>query len=204
MCQLIETICVKDGNILHLDDHQKRMENSIRRFYDSRTKVPDLEQNLIVPKKAEEGWFKCRVVYSSKIDNISWEPYHVRTITSWALIRADYINYKYKLADRKVFGELIRKARTHDIIIVKNGFITDCSFANLLFRREGTWFTPSTPLLDGTQRNRLLDSRKIREETIRPKDLHQYDRMKLINAMLDIDSGPEYTIEYRSGDIILK
>jgi 4-amino-4-deoxychorismate lyase len=43
-----------------------------------------------------------------------------------------------------------------DIIIVRNGFVTDASYANLIFRKGDEWFTPATFLLAGTMRAFLL------------------------------------------------
>lgn len=194
MCQFIETICVKRGKILHLADHQERMDRSIFYFYGKRT-TPDLKSFLTTPEYAQKGWYKCRIEYGQEIEDITWEPYHIKEISSLSLVIADDINYSWKYTNRSIFKELIREAMTDDIIIVKNGYITDSSYANLLFRSDEDWVTPSTPLLKGTQRNRLLKAGVIKEQLISRNDLYKYDRIKWINAMLDMKDGPEWPME---------
>lgn len=194
MCRFIETISVKDGLIQHLADHQERMDRTIFHFFGTKN-VPQLESLLIVPEQARQGWVKCKVLYSSKIEEITWTPYQIRKLSSFSLIRANEIRYDWKYADRRIFSDLIHKAQTDDIIIVKNGLITDSSYANLLFRSEGQWITPSTPLLAGTQRKKLIQSGIVKEEEIHINDLHHFDRIKFINAMLDMETGPEWPID---------
>lgn len=194
MCRFIETINVKDGRILHLPDHQDRMDRTIHHFFGPRN-TPRLTSLLAVPEHALMGWYKCRVLYGSKIEDITWSLYQVRIPSSLSLIHANEINYNWKYADRKIFSDLIRNARTDDVIIVKNGFITDSSYANLLFRLGDQWITPSTPLLAGTQRKRLIQTGMVNEEPIHINDLHLFNRIKIINAMLDMETGPEWSMD---------
>lgn len=191
MCRFIETINVNDGQIMHLSDHQKRMDRTIFYFFGTHS-TPDLESLLSIPDHARRGWLKCRVVYDHKVREVSWTPYQVRSISSFGLVHANDLDYSFKYADRKIFSHLITQAETDDIIILKNGLITDSSYANLLFRSGDQWITPAAPLLPGTQRKRLLQSGAIKEESIRARDLHHFDQIKLINAMLDMESGPVY------------
>jgi 4-amino-4-deoxychorismate lyase len=69
-------------------------------------------------------------------------------------------------------------------LIVKNGFITDTSSANILFYDGRDWVTPSTPLLMGTCREKLLRGGKIREENIKRDDIYKFKHFRLINAMI--------------------
>ena len=73
-----------------------------------------------------------------------------------------------------------------DIIIVKNGFVTDSSFSNLIFFDGKEWYTPSTPLLKGTTRARLLNEKKITERVIKIEDIKNYKSISLINAFNEI------------------
>ena len=72
-----------------------------------------------------------------------------------------------------------------EIIIVKDGLVTDSSYSNLVFRQGNVWYTPSTYLLNGVKRQRLLQQEFIFEREIRPEDLDKYSKVSLINAMLD-------------------
>lgn len=194
MYLFLETISVKDGIILNISDHQERMDRTILYFYNGSQKAPCLSSCLRVPEMAQQGWYKCRVIYDKKIVEITWEPYHIKTFSSISLVSADHLDYSWKYADRKEFGNIIQKSQAAEVIIVKNGYVTDGSYANLLFRKEDEWFTPDTPLLAGTQRKRLLGSGLIHEATIRVEDLTDYDRIKWINAFLDMETGPEWPV----------
>lgn len=77
-----------------------------------------------------------------------------------------------------------------DIMIVKNGCITDSYNANLIFFDGRLWWTPDTPLLAGTQRARLLDEKRIFPRRIMPGDLVQFEKAGLINAMLNMNDMP--------------
>ena len=87
----------------------------------------------------------------------------------------------------------LRRFRS-DIIIVKNGFVTDSYYGNLLFFQNGKWYTPVSHLLSGVQRSVLLEQGLIEERTIHVRDLRKYEKVKIINAMLDLASGPEIDI----------
>ena len=85
-----------------------------------------------------------------------------------------------------------------DIIIVKDGLITDASYANLIFWDGENWFTPNTPLLKGVQREKLLKDGLIQEKEIKPSDLASYQKVALINAMLDFKDKIELSIDHVS------
>ena len=82
-------------------------------------------------------------------------------ISSFKIIHAD-IEYPLKYEDRHEINHLFgQKGDADEIIIIKNGLVTDTSIANLAFFDKGQWITPAQPLLNGTTRQRLLDENKI-------------------------------------------
>ena len=74
---------------------------------------------------------------------------------------------------------------------MKNGLITDTSYANIVFWDGQNWLTPSTPLLAGTKRARLLHESKIKEAEIRVDDLIKYEKARIINALNDLDDSQD-------------
>ena len=70
---------------------------------------------------------------------------------------------------------------------MRDGQITDSSYANLVFFDGREWITPKYPLLEGTCRARLIANRKIKMSTLWIKELKGIKGLKLINAMRDID-----------------
>ena len=66
-----------------------------------------------------------------------------------------------------IFSEMLdKKGDCDDILIIRNGLITDMSYANVAFFDGTQWLTPRIPLLAGTCRERLLETGPIREADI--------------------------------------
>jgi 4-amino-4-deoxychorismate lyase len=140
---------------------------------------------LIVPKDCENGLFKCRIIYSESLQSVEFLPYTLPKISSLKLVVNNQIDYSLKFADRseiqKMFG---KRGLADDVLIVKNGWITDTSFANILFFDGKRWLTPEKPLLKGTQRENLLRQGLIFQADISPANLPDFSKARLINAMI--------------------
>ncbi|HCC71844.1 MAG TPA: hypothetical protein DEQ09_11945 [Bacteroidales bacterium] len=104
-------------------------------------------------------------------------------------MEAGEINYNYKFIDRSAINTLLKQSNgCDDIVMVKDGMITDTSYANIIVRgNDGIWYTPSGFLLRGTKREYLLNNGLIRELDITPACLKKFRELRLINTMLDID-----------------
>jgi 4-amino-4-deoxychorismate lyase len=74
-----------------------------------------------------------------------------------------------------------------DIIVIKNGILTDTSIANIAYKINEIWYTPKTPLLNGTTRQRYLDNGIIHEKDIGINDIHKIEEFAILNAMLDFE-----------------
>lgn len=189
MSQFIETIRIENRRCYQLDLHEERLNRTRRTFFGN---VPyiDLQKSIKVPESATTLRLKCRIVYGSSIESVTFEPYIVKKISSLQLITDDSIDYSFKYKDRSRLNQLVNDATADDILIIKNGFITDTSFSNIAFFDGTQWFTPFTYLLNGTQRQHLLRQGAIVETEITPSDLKQFRYAKLINAMLDLETSP--------------
>ena len=100
----------------------------------------------------------------------------------------DDLDYSLKYADRTEINKLREKrGGCDDILIIKNGFVTDTSYANIIFWDGEKWLTPSTPLLKGTKRQKLIDEGKIIPAEIREEDIPKFKKAKIINSMIDIE-----------------
>lgn len=185
MYHLFETISIRNGIAENLPWHQDRIELASRSIYG---KNPDFKLALVIriPIKMQSGHFRCRVDYDVEIKEIAFSPYIRREIRSLKLVTDDSIEYQYKFSDRRRIEKLFESREDcDDILIVKNGLITDTSVANIIFRDGRRWVTPSEPLLQGTCRARLLDCGIISETRIKVSDLHKYKEAKIINALRD-------------------
>ncbi len=195
MSPYIETIRLQDGTLKNLAYHQVRFERT-RSLQLGLNKHPDLGQIIQIPGGLDHGLYKCRVVYEKEIERYEIEPHIRQEVTSLKVVNSDSISYGFKWADRSELDILFQLRDTcDDIMIVKNGFITDSFFANIIFWNGSGWFTPDTPLLPGTMRASLLVQKLIKVASISLNDLGKYQKVRLINAMNDLFEGPEIPMD---------
>ena len=179
--EYIESIKILDNTPYLVDLHQARASKI------SKIIIPNLPAlNPIV-----EGLVKCRIVFDEEsILSIEFIPYTLPSIKSLKIVHADDIDYDKKFVDRTNLNILYSKrGEADDIIISKNGYLTDSYFCNLIFSLNGELFTPDTPLLEGTKRQHLIESGRIKTKSISADDIHLFDGVYLINAMIDLDDN---------------
>lgn len=187
---LFETIKCLDGVLYNLPFHNFRM-NKARAEHFCQTEEIQLENFIKVPEDCKVGLFRCRVFYAAEFKNPEFIPHQYREIKSLKLVEDNKIDYRFKYADREKLQNLFDKRENcDDILIVKNGCITDSLTANPVFFDGAKWWTPDSPLLPGTQRARLLHEKKISECRITPADLRKYQMVGLINAMQNLKEMP--------------
>lgn len=185
MFPLFETLCIENGKIQNIDLHQARYERSLREYYGkSVVKIFNLFSLIQLPEPSQNQLVRCRIDYNDKTTQIQYFEYHRKIYRTFQPVICDDIEYSLKYADRSLINTLFAQRGTCDeIIIIKNGKVTDCSIGNLIFRQGKKWYTPDTPLLLGTQREKLLQKGKIQETTIFQEDIINFDEIKIINAM---------------------
>lgn len=190
MSLLFETIKCSDGKLFNIEFHQARFEKARKEYFDISTEIK-LWESIEIPEFAKSGLFRCRITYAEQIDKIEFILYQHREIQSLKLVEDDEIDYRFKYANRerlqKLFGN---RGSCDDIIIIKNGCVTDSYAANLVFFDGKKWWTPDTPLLAGTQRKKLLTEGKILECRITSSDISKYKKVGLINALNDFEEMP--------------
>ena len=185
MCLLFESIYIEKGIARNLSFHQERMKRSGEAVFGA-VDFPVLEELIRLPDSFDKTrLIKCRITYGRQIESIAYDYYSPRKISSLKLVHDDHIEYPHKFLDRSDIDALFaQKGEADDILIVKNGLITDTSIANICFYDGSRWITPSSPLLCGTMRTSLLQTGMITERQIFAEDLADFTHICLINAML--------------------
>jgi len=188
MSLLVETIKVRDGEVINIDYHSNRFNMTRKELFNTGPAV-DLFTKIIIPEYARKGVFKCRIEYNDQIRKIDFIPYEIKRVRTLKLVEADGLDYNYKYINRSGIEELMGKNNgCDDILMVKEGLITDTSYANIIVRgNDRIWYTPSSYLLRGTKREYLLNHGLVREKIITPASLKKFRELRLINSMLDID-----------------
>lgn len=188
MTLCIETLCIRNRQIQNLSAHAARFNHTRLALWNCSEPAP-LKTAIQLPDwlLADET-YKCRVTYGPIIQKIEFEVYHVRPVHSLTLINCGGLEYRFKYADRQPINDLFaQRGPADDVLMVRDGFLTDTSYANVALFDGDRWLTPAQPLLEGTQRARLLSEGILSPANIRPTDLANFQHIKLINAMLDWD-----------------
>lgn len=194
MFQFIESIKVEDQEIFLLEFHQKRVEQTFAHF--GKEGSIDLAKIYKHLEHDEDGLFKLRIVYDlDKKIRTQMIPYAIPEIQDFQLVENNTYDYSFKFEDRKELEKMKMKSKAEEIIIIKNNHITDTSYSNLLFLKGKDWYTPSTYLLNGVQRQHLLKSKKIKETEINIQNIKQFSHFQIINAMNDFSENFIYPID---------
>ena len=179
---LLETIRIENGEVFNLDYHQERFDRSRLELFNSTTNI-ELSSLIEAPK---DGLFRCRILYDVDIKSIKYIPYKAKEIKQLKVVSSN-IDYSYKYANREELNTLLLQNSKYDeIIIEKNGFITDTTIANIAFYDNyyKQWFTPETPLLKGTMREKLLKDGLLKTKNIESTEISTYKKVALMNAMI--------------------
>lgn len=185
---LLETIRCESGEAHHLPYHQQRMKRSLqtlgyRTYYDLNA--------LISPP--DNALYRCRFLYDQNGYEIEYHPYTPKKISSLRLIHADDLEYPLKFADRDALTALHEnRGECDDVLIVKNGLITDTTIANIALYLDGKWLTPATPILEGTTRARLIEQGLLMRAYLTSSDCTKATKVAIMNAMVgfvEVDNG---------------
>lgn len=196
MCQLLETIKVKHNSLQHINYHTNRVNYSRRLLFQSQH-AWDLSKIIRIPDLDQYTIYRCRFLYAREPDGYEFIPFHRRNVQKLYLVDCGELDYSYKYSDRSALEKLknsVPDPELSDILMVKNGFITDTSFSNIVLFDGSKWYTPATPLLMGTKREYYIDNSVIFKRDIKPADLYRYQKARLINAMLDLDEGDDIPV----------
>jgi 4-amino-4-deoxychorismate lyase len=186
---LIETIRVHGRQFENLEYHNRRAQQARYALFNSEGPL-DFRDLLTVPEQLGSETFKCRVTYDEKIRQVEFMPYSPRPVRTLQLVENDSIEYSHKYAHRAPLEKMSHESRASDVVIVKNGLLTDTTFANLAFWDGTLWRTPATPLLEGTRRAQLLDAGVLKLADIRPEGLRHFRCARLLNALLVFEKTP--------------
>ncbi len=194
MCLLFETIRIENGKPVNLFWHQCRMDQTCRQLFGENATF-NLGKELRIPLSAKKTVHKCRITYDRHILNVEFIPYQMPIIRSLKLVEAGQLDYSHKFLDRSAINKLFEKrGGCDDVILVKNGLISDTSFCNVVFEAGEKLVTPTEPLLKGVRRASLIAAGVISEAPVRVDALSEFKQLFLINAMIGLGDLPPISI----------
>ena len=180
-----ETIKCENYDVFNLHYHNKRVSQTIAKNIDLNEYIYPLSKELL----------KCKVIYNEvEIKEVTYSKYVKRDIHSFQLVYSDEVEYLKKNVNRREIDNLFNRRKDSDeIIIVKDGLITDTSIANIAIFDGTNWLTPKKPLLYGTTRDRLLEEKHIIQTDISVEILLSAKKIALLNSMIGMDIKKSYS-----------
>lgn len=186
MCRFLETIQFVHGEHLNLDRHQARVNLTFQYFFPDLT--PFLLHEILSSREIPEGdgTYKCRLVYDKQVQQLEYLPYSLPSITSLRLVDTRMESSVWKSADRTEYNRAFAlREECDDVLLIRNGLLTDTSYCNVALGDGTVWITPLTPMLYGTRRGELLRQKAIVEKDIPVSEIFRYQKIRLFNAMID-------------------
>lgn len=133
-------------------------------------------------KTSQMGLVRAKVIYhkSGELVKVEFFEYKMCEFCEFRLVNIDFeYDKKYLIRD-----DIDRaKGDNAEIIMIKNGLVTDTSIANVAIF-DGKWLTPKTPLLDGTTRQRLIGEGVLTPCEIDVEMLLNAKKFAIMNAMV--------------------
>ena len=194
MFPLFESICVENYQIKLSEFHQKRMDNSYLKLFNVKNKwsIKKIFESLKIESNQK---YKLRINYSQSKYSISLKKYFKKKIRSLQCLELNDYSYDLKYTDRSIIDKNYKlKSLSDDILIIKNGLVTDSSYCNIVFFDGLSWVTPKYPLLKGVQRNFLLKNKIIFKKKIKVSDISKYKSFVLINSMIEFNTNDAVNI----------
>ena len=191
--KFIESLKLVGERFSNIELHQQRIDLTCKVFsINSKIELKDIS----IPNFNDDLVRKCRIIYSKDDFSVSFSEYKQRKIENLKVVFDDTIDYSYKFENRDRLNSLFEdRGGCSDIIIVKNGCLTDTSFSNIVLFDGDKYFTPSSFLLNGTMRQKLIRDKIIFEKEIKLEDIHRFKKLFLINALNSIEDNLSVSIE---------
>lgn len=194
MSRFIESINVSSSGASLLSYHQRRVETTFQ-FYGKFCTL-DIAKIASSQKRVDSGVHKLRIVYDLEGGfESTLIPYTPLSIPSFQLVECPQISYRLKKEDRRELELTLQEIHPSQALITQNGLLTDSAFSNLVFLKKDSWYTPESFLLNGVQRQYLLDEKRIQEVQIGINDLASYTHFALINALNPLEDARRYSLD---------
>lgn len=189
MCQLFETVKIQNGTPQNLEYHILRVKKSRSKLFGCDL-IADFEELLSGIQTNTFGTYKLKIIYNEKIISYEIKEYSIIEKNSIKIFEEPNLAYKFKFHKRNKFEDIEKQLETTEIgIITQNGYLTDATYANVVLFDGYNYYTPQNCLLEGIKRQKLLNDRIIIPTLIHTDDLHKYQYLQIINAMIDLEDN---------------
>ena len=185
-----ESIRIEDGMIQNGLFHLNRMMFTCLKNFKS-FNHHDIFSKIVIPDDYKSTLCKLKILYNETDFSFSLSPYERKEIRFLQMVINDSIIYEFKSTQRLEFDLLLKeKGEANDVLIIKNGFVSDSGVANIVFFHDNVMLTPADCLLAGTERQRLIKEGILDAVKIKMEDIPYMDGFSIINAMNPLGSQP--------------
>ncbi len=189
MYPLFETLLIKDKQVQHVEWHEERYRWSYEAYYNKRAEE-SLMAGVSIDVACKHSLYRLKIAYSDEGKQVTVLPYTPVVTQFLQVVQGDGIDYRMKFSHRACLQRLFAmRGKADDVLIVQNGLITDTSVGNILFYKQGQWFTPAVPLLRGTCRARLLASGVVVTSAITIQTMWEFEAFQVVNALRGFDEA---------------
>ena len=198
-----ETIAVKEGRLLFLDRHLRRLDRALRFLQigtlDERGITEKQVIDCVKQQKLKDGACKLTVSKKNVVFQQRQNPYtddirrtgfvmdfsSVRRNETSPLTAYKTLNYGDCILENRQAHGLGMNER---IFLNTKGQISEGTVSNIFFVRSGKLYTPdlSCGLLPGILREYLCETENVEEAVIYPAELGQYEECFVTNSLMGI------------------
>lgn len=204
-CRYLETLGLRGEEAHALELHRDRVRRTLLHAGGTPEGHPLLEElvpeRLVARLRAElgEGYRPeqlYRLSYSYDCETLcelrclAYVLRRLERLVLWVL--PEGFDYSYKYADRSFFDAVQAELQQGELplFVRPDGSLSDTSYTNIVLRTAAGYRTPERPLLEGTERRRLLEAGRISAAPLTLMDLSACRGVYLINAMMPLETAP--------------
>lgn len=194
---LIETLRLENGTYWLLERHLERLKNSAH-YFNRACDLAACRQALEkLAYEHRQGLWRVRLdlepsgKLTTHITPFPASPRHPTFVLSQNPVPRHAAWIHHKTTHRDFFEQALSDAQTlhpdlFDVLLWNEaGELTEFTRGNLVLEIEGIRYTPpqDAGLLDGVLRRELLETRQIKEKTLKREDLDRASRILFINSL---------------------
>lgn len=192
--ELLETLRLSDGSLIHVDQHLARMKASAQHFgfaWES-TAIEHAIRDLSA--QHPNGEWRVRLL-SDRAGRVQAQAYAIETspaevvvqLATRAIRQSDGEFFRHKTTRRAHYDAFAPSATgVFDTLLWnERGELTEFTRGNVALQIDGEWLTPALNcgLLAGVARGRLLEAGRLRETVLTTGDLERTQEVAFFNSL---------------------
>lgn len=226
---LFTTVRVKDGKAMLWDLHLQRLVSGAKRLlihsFDTDELTAKIQQAVSAPDQvikvlisrgqAGRGYSPqgiespcCYISTAALPDYSNWQQQGIRLgVAGFKLAQQPALaglKHNNRLEQVLIKAELAQSDVDELVVLDQNETVIEVSAANLMFCKEGQWFTPALDQagVNGVMRQYLMAQLSVTEGRYRLADLQQADALLICNALMGVVPVKEFAGQTKNIELV--